>query len=119
MPEGEVRVISASSGKADGFPAVLPRPQAVLDMFRAPIYASSRWLDGIIEAKPSPRAGAAEKQIPIKTNPYKEEKTFVVHLQSLRFETIKAARAPRLSILLKGQIEPGEVKDAKANCQVK
>jgi hypothetical protein len=64
MPKGEVRVIFASSGTAGGFRAALPRPQAVLDMFRAPIYASSRWLNGIIEAKPSPRAGAAEKQIP-------------------------------------------------------
>jgi hypothetical protein len=34
MPEGEVRVISASSGTADGFRAGLLRAQAVLNMFR-------------------------------------------------------------------------------------
>jgi hypothetical protein len=35
MPEGKVRMISGSSGTADGSRAALPRAQSVLDMFRA------------------------------------------------------------------------------------
>jgi len=49
--EGEVRVISGSSGSADGFQVVRPRSPGVLDMFPALIYASVRWPDGIIDAK--------------------------------------------------------------------
>ena len=61
-------MISGSSGAADGFRVALPRAPAVLDMPRAPHYASSRCLDGIIEAQSCSQAGAAEKQILMKSH---------------------------------------------------
>jgi len=48
---GEVRVISGSSGSADGFRVARPRSPGVLDMFPALIYASVRWRERIIDAK--------------------------------------------------------------------
>jgi len=51
-------------------------------------------LDGIIEAKPSPRAGAAEKQIPIESE-YSEEK----HVQAFFFTS-----APIVKGLLSARI---------------
>jgi len=53
--EGGVRVISGSSGSADGFQVVRPRSPGVIDMFPALIYASLRWRDGIIDAKTRPQ----------------------------------------------------------------
>jgi len=46
----EVRVISGSSGRADGIRVACPRSPGVIDMFPALIYAFVRWRDGIIDA---------------------------------------------------------------------
>ncbi|MCJ7645078.1 MAG: hypothetical protein MUP28_11475, partial [Candidatus Aminicenantes bacterium] len=46
-----VRVISGSSGSADGFQVVRPRSPGVIDMLPALIYASVQWRDGMIDAK--------------------------------------------------------------------
>ncbi len=61
-------MISGSSGTTVGFPVALPVLKPSLTGSELRIYASSPWLDGIIEAKRGPQAGAAENQFLIGQN---------------------------------------------------
>lgn len=54
---------SGFSGTTGGFRVALPRSLVVLDIFLAPTYASRRGRNGVIEPKPCPQSGGAEKQI--------------------------------------------------------